>query len=433
MIKMKNINQKKYNIWLNNCAVINASLKFATVFLAFNILTMSSLSHAQEEVAAEDEKKTALERFMDSNEPAQSALGDSNQPATPEPQNAEAAPKPTLLDRLSEAAGTNTQQKEPEPVVEEVQEPDDALPELEPTRLKMRTYGFDGASGKNVYVELDNNNPEGMSEQELEEEIRREAFDAAITGLFPMKTDQIKSRLLEYDATKRVVKEPIRGVPTPKISVETVSLDPGTVPMIITTAPGHVTTLNILDATGAPWPIANISWAGDFEVNEPEAGGHTLRITPLEQAAYGNISIQLLTLKTPVTMMLKTSKTEVQYRVDARIPEYGPFASAPLIEGGTERVAGNQLIISVLDGVPPSGAVKMDVTGVDGRTSAYNYNGMTYVRTPLTLLSPGWDQSVSSADGMNVYALNETPVLLLSDGGRFMRAGLNTAKDLFDE
>ena len=42
--------------------------------------------------------------------------------------------------------------------------------------------------------------------------------------------------------------------------------------------------------------------------------------------------------------------------------------------------------------------------------------------TPLTLLSPSWDSSVTSADGMNVYTLNDTPVVLLSDEGRMVRA-----------
>ena len=142
------------------------------------------------------------------------------------------------------------------------------------------------------------------------------------------------------------------------------------------------------------------------------------------------MSIRMLTLKTPVTIMLKTSKDEVQYRVDARIPEYGPFAEASLIQGGSEMVAGNELITSVLDGVFPSDATRLDVSGVDGRTSAFNSNGLTYVRTPLTLLSPGWEQSVSSADGMNVYALNQTPIVLLSDNGRFMRVSLTPAQDL---
>ena len=59
--------------------------------------------------------------------------------------------------------------------------------------------------------------------------------------------------------------------------------------------------------------------------------------------------------------------------------------------------------------------------------------GTTYVRTPLTLLSPAWQSSVSSADGMNVYALTNAPVLLLSDGGEFQRAILKEKEDLLDD
>jgi intracellular multiplication protein IcmK len=274
---------------------------------------------------------------------------------------------------------------------------------------------------------------ETKTPEELEEEIRREAFDAAITGLFPMRPNEIKEVLRQYDTTTRAVEEPVYGIPTPKISVETISLDPGVAPMTLKTATGHITTLSLLDATGAPWPIQDIGWAGDFEVIEPEEGGHIIRITPMAIAAYGNMSIRLLGLKTPVTIMLTTSKDEVQYRVDARIAEFGPQSAPQIIEGGSEIVAGNDTIMSILDGTPPNGATRLAVGGVDGRTTAYKLNNMTYVRTPLTLLSPGWQQSVTSADGMNVYALNDTPVLLLSDKGRFTRASVKTEEDPFDE
>ena len=312
----------------------------------------------------------------------------------------------------------------------------DALPKLDAGALSQGE--IDNIGNQNIEDSLENrllldNNVELKSPEELQEEIRQEAFDAAITGLFPLRPSDIETLIKRYDKTQRTVEEPIHGYPTPEVTVQTVSLDPGVIPMTIKTAVGHVTTLNILDVTGAPWPIQDISWAGNFEVTEPEEGGHVIRITPLELVAYGNISIRLLTLKTPITIALRTDKDSVQYRVDARIPEYGPYASAPLIDGGSERVAGNRLINSVLDGTPPQGAVKLDVSGVDGRTTAYRIGEFTYVRTPLTLLSPGWERSVSSADGMNVYALNETPVVLLSDRGRFMRAGLRVKEGLFDE
>lgn len=323
---------------------------------------------------------------------------------------------------------------QPQQAVQADQQRGDALPQPVNTRLSIKTDGFDFSPQQNIQTNFQvGGDPAYKTQQELAEEIRREAFDAAITGLFPLNPDNIRDLLKEYDKTKRAVEEPVHGIPTPRVNVETVSLDPGVTPMIVHTAIGHITTVNILDVTGAPWPIQDISWAGDFEVIEPEEGGHVIRITPMALTAYGNMSIRLLTLKTPITIMLKTGTDEVQYRVDARIPEFGPFAQTPIIDGGSQLVAGNALIMSVLDGAPPDTAEKLAVSGVDGRTTAYKIGASTYVRTPLTLLSPGWNHSVSSADGMNVYALADTPVLLLSDKGRYMRAGLSSGKGLFDE
>ncbi|MEM8833504.1 MAG: DotH/IcmK family type IV secretion protein [Pseudomonadota bacterium] len=310
---------------------------------------------------------------------------------------------------------------------------DDALPAISDVQFRLETQGFDGVAARDINTRIDVGDLEGQTPEELEAEIRREAFDAAITGMFPLQPDNIRSLLGAYEDTQKAIEEPLKGVPTPQINVQTISLDPGVEPMVISTSTGYITTLNMLDITGAPWPIQDISWAGNFEVTEPEEGGHIVRIMPLGNSAYGNISMRLLTLKTPVTIRLETVDDRVQYRIDARIPEYGPFAEAQLIQGGIERVAGNGTIMSILDGVIPDRAEKLAVSGVDGRTTAYRLNNMTYVRSPLTLLSPGWEQSVSSADGMNVYVLADAPVLLFSDSGSFERASLSPYRNFFDE
>ena len=309
----------------------------------------------------------------------------------------------------------------------------DALPAISDVQFRLETEGFEGVAARDITTRIDVGDLEGQTPEELEAEIRREAFDAAITGMFPLQPENIRSLLGAYEDTQKAIEEPLKGVPTPQVNVQTISLDPGVEPMVISTSTGYITTLNMLDITGAPWPIQDISWAGNFEVTEPEQGGHIVRIMPLGNSAYGNISMRLLTLKTPVTIRLETVPDRVQYRIDARIPEYGPFAEAQLIQGGIERVAGNGTIMSILDGVIPDSAEKLAVSGVDGRTTAYRLNNVTYVRSPLTLLSPGWEQSVSSADGMNVYALADAPVLLFSDSGRFERASLSPYRDFLDD
>lgn len=53
-----------------------------------------------------------------------------------------------------------------------------------------------------------------------------------------------------------------------------------------------------------------------------------------------------------------------------------------------------------------------------------------FIRTPLTMLSPSWEASVSSADGTTVYELGQsTPVLLMSDGGSLIRARVLAQKE----
>lgn len=257
---------------------------------------------------------------------------------------------------------------------------------------------------------------------EIERQAREAAFEAALNGMFPMKTDEILEFLEKYRETREVSESRIGGIPKPEITLETVSLDPGAMPPVIKVSPGHVTTLNILDITGQPWPVRDVSWGGDFEVIQPQEGEHVIRISPMRAHEVGNLSIQLMDLKTPVTFMLKSQLETVQYRFDARIPEYGPYADMPLIDNGITAVAGGGDIIKVLDGTPPAQSKKLGIEGVDGRTTAYETNGQVYLRTPLTLLSPGWSSSVTSADGTTVYAIGQSPVVLLSDRGKMVRA-----------
>ena len=261
----------------------------------------------------------------------------------------------------------------------------------------------------------------------LEAAIRRRAFDSALESLLPLKPDEIRELLEHFDRTQESVELPVYPMPKPEVAVENISLDPGAKPAVVRVAHGNVTTLNILDITGSPWPIEDISWAGNFEVIQSgtQTGTHIIRITPQSEFAYGNMSIKLLTLETPVILTMETSRDLVHYRFDALIPDYGPLAKAPIISKGLSITAGNPSVSSILQGIMPSGAERLNVRGVDGRTSAYKHGEQTYVRTPLTLLSPSWTSSVASADGMRVYTLQDAPVLLLSDNGAMVRAHLS--------
>ena len=273
------------------------------------------------------------------------------------------------------------------------------------------------------------------SSQTIEEEIRQEAFDSALQGLLPLRPEEIRKLLERFDTTQEAVQTPVYPNPKPEFTVKTIPLDPGTAPISVNVAYGHVTTINVLDSTGSPWPIEDVTWAGNFEVIDSTSNpiSNIIRISPQSEFAYGNMSMKLVKLQTPIVLTLDTSRDTVHYRFDAVIPDVGPMGKEPLIDPGITITAGDPDMTSILEGVVPPGAERLDVSGVDSRTSAYSYNGMTVLRTPLTLLSPGWNASVSSADGTHVYSFRETPVVLLSERGKMVRARISSRGDLFDE
>jgi intracellular multiplication protein IcmK len=265
-----------------------------------------------------------------------------------------------------------------------------------------------------------------QTEEEKKAELRAKAFEAAKESLMPLRPNEIRDVLELNDQQQQAIKTPIYPNPKPESTFQTISLDPGQPPVEIKTAVGHVTTISMLDVTGQPWPIQDLSWAGNFEVLQPENGGNLLRITPLDQYAYGNVSMRMVGINAPVIMTLRTERKSVQLRADIQIPEVGPNGTPPPIQTqAITTTAGSADLTRVLEGVVPSGAEKLKIDGVDGRTTAYVLGGITYVRTPYTLLSPAWNASARSADGTNVYAMNFSPVLLLSDKGQMLRAQIS--------
>jgi intracellular multiplication protein IcmK len=285
--------------------------------------------------------------------------------------------------------------------------------------------GVDGAVA--VEEELPYEEQLRIRTKEIEQRAREMAFEQSKRSALPLETYQIRDLLRRLKATQEAIQKPVNKAPTPQNVIKTISVDPAAKSEIINMAVGNVTALNIVDMTGAPWPIVDIAFGGNFDVKAPEPGGSILRITPLRDFAQGNMVIRLLKMQTPITFTLMAGGETVNYRFDARIPSYGPNARMPIVEEGIKTVAGDSIINSVLEGVAPNRATKLKVEGIDQRTSAYLVDGTLYVRTPLTMLSPSWRGSATSADGMNVYVLAEAPVVLLSDQGNLVRARLSAA------
>lgn len=245
------------------------------------------------------------------------------------------------------------------------------------------------------------------------------AFKEVADQLFPLSAEQI-IRLKQMYHTSEYAQASSAGTPPkPTATSQFVNLSPGSTPPVIRLSQGFVSSLVFLDSTGAPWPITAYDLGDPTAFNiQWDKTSNTLMIQASKLYTYGNLAVKLQGLNTPVMLTLIPGQKAVDYRVDLRMQGYGPNAKSMPTEDGIPPAA-SDLLLHVLEGVPPNGSTRLHVSGGDAR--AWLLNEQMYVRTNLTILSPGWIGSMTSADGMHAYEMQKAPVLLVSWHGKIMQ------------
>lgn len=252
-----------------------------------------------------------------------------------------------------------------------------------------------------------------------EKAIEKKAFNGMQRQIFPLDTDQVIELKKRYQNNEYAVTSPVSTPPKPTATSQFVNLSPGSTPPVIRLAQGFVSSLVFLDSTGSPWPIVAYDLGDPSSFNiQWDKSGNTLMIQASKLYNYGNLAVRLKGLNTPVMLTLIPGQKAVDYRVDLRVQGYGPNAKNLPMEQGLPPSA-NDLLLHVLEGVPPPGSQRLTVTGGDAR--AWLFGEKMYVRTGLTVLSPAWMASMTSADGTHAYEMQKTPVLLVSWHGKVMQ------------
>ncbi|KTD24580.1 DotH/IcmK family type IV secretion protein [Legionella maceachernii] len=255
--------------------------------------------------------------------------------------------------------------------------------------------------------------------QEDNELIDVKAFEGVTRQLFPLTPEQIIRLKQMYQANEFAEASTAGTPPKPTATSQIVNLSPGSTPPVIRLSQGFVSSLVFLDSTGAPWPISAYDLGDPSSFNiQWDKTSNTLMIQALKLYNYGNLAVRLRGLNTPVMLTLIPGQKAVDYRVDLRIQGFGPNAKTMPTEEGLPPSA-NDVLLHVLDGVPPAGSQRLTVSGGDAR--AWIIGDKMYVRTNLTILSPGWIGSMTSADGMHAYEMQKSPVLLVSWHGKVMQ------------
>lgn len=242
-----------------------------------------------------------------------------------------------------------------------------------------------------------------------------EAFNAMIQQNVPLTPQQVVKLRQVIDRSQRAAAIPATVPPKPVSSTIMINLAPGATPPAIRLAQGYVSSLVFVDSTGAPWPLAA------YDIGDPktmtiqwDGKSNILLMQAISPYSDGNLVIRLVGLATPVTLEIVSGQRVVDYRTDIHVPGIGPN-SKDLPTGTGLPNSANQLLLGVLDGVAPGGSKQLMVSG--GECQAWLLGDRMYLRTRLTLLSPGWVGRMTSPDGMYAYEIPRTSSVLVSQYG----------------
>lgn len=244
-----------------------------------------------------------------------------------------------------------------------------------------------------------------------------EAFANTVRNMMPLSPQQIKTLRYLFDQSQRAAATYPGVPPKPTSTSVMVNLSPGAAPPVIRLSAGFVTSLVFLDSTGAPWPIQAYDLGNPQSFNiQWNKKGNTLLVQALNHYKSGNLAVILKGLDTPVMITLLPGQNAVDYRVDLRVPGIGPEANP--VFSGLPATTSPQLL-EVLNGVPPVGSKALTISG--GECQGWLLDGHIYLRTRLTVLSPGWLATMSSGDGTHVYEMQSTPVVLAAQRGKLVK------------
>lgn len=251
-----------------------------------------------------------------------------------------------------------------------------------------------------------------------EEKISRLAFKQMLEQLFPLSPEQIVALRKKYNETELAKTVTSQTPPKPVATSQFVNLSPGSSPPIVRLSKGFVTSLVFLDSSGAQWPIEAYDLGDPRTFNiQWDRTSNVMMIQAMQQYNYGNLAIRLRGLNTPVMITLIPGQKAVDYRIDMRVQGYGPNAHVPT--GDMLPPSVHKELLGLLDGVPPTDSRELEVVG--GAAQAWMRGSTLFLRTRHQVISPGWFATLRSADGMHVYRLAKTPLVLVTQHGRIKR------------
>ena len=274
------------------------------------------------------------------------------------------------------------------------------------------------------------------------------AATRAARDAIPLTPEMIEDLARRYRAQQQAVEQGTTELAAPINRQVNVSFAPGAATSIVNTVKGYPTAVSFFDSTGQPWPIAwdtnsnpaaiaggtncnaqtnaggpSVAAIG-FYVCTPTKGSNVLEITPVSISPRGGLVVSLEGAPKPITFLLLSGGGRFDANLSVHVADRGPHARVEIMTQPDAPDTGAPFLTGMLEGVPPADAVPLSVEGVSPEgLRAWRLGRNVYLRTRYTLLSPEWTASEAEA-GTTVYAVPNTPVVLLSVNGRTVSAAL---------
>ena len=256
-------------------------------------------------------------------------------------------------------------------------------------------------------------------------------FQESLRQMMPLDDAQIQEYRERSDQRERALLPVSPALNSRSVRV---SLEPGTTPVKVFTTANVATSLVIHDSTGQPWPITSVTNGGPsfFQVLRPELpDGNLLNVMPVH--GYGTSTIVVTLEKQDIPLVIRLESDSVrspERKADAlvlfQIAQFGPKAKVPIIDDIKETV--NSTMLAVLDQVPPSEAVRVQLEPQMENVSIWKMNSQHYIRTKHTLMWPAWLAVVNGAGDVKCYEAPVTSRIMVSNNGKIQTIVLSDAK-----
>jgi len=245
------------------------------------------------------------------------------------------------------------------------------------------------------------------------EKLSDRAFEALLEEMYPTTPEQIKKIQEKEKELNNVLYD--NSEPEALTDIIQVSTKPGAKPIHILVAPFHTTTINVIDSTGQPWPIAAVMYGNDTDYKVTKVDGHKyaniVRIDPKREVGTTNINLSLADLSTTITVTLKNTVDKYHPSPILQIDKEGPQAqSLPVFS--IDGIKSDSVLKNIVLGLAPEGYEKLISSDPD--VEAWRYEGSLYIRTSYQPSSPLPRGIHHGPGGYAAYRMGDIPVLVMT-------------------